>query len=393
MDTCTSRSRPEGTTTTRKFEPGQRKAEVGREDRKLVDGLQKLEGGLGAVSAATAGGSRPRPLEPWLAVLVLGAVTVLWGAQHATIKATLEDADGLDAAALNLLRFALAAACFSPWLPASSGCPRARLEWRGGAELGLWLFLGFGLQSAGLLYTTAQRSGLLLYLNVKLVPFLALFLFGREVPPSAWLSAAAALFGTLLVAGDGASGVPPNRGDALSLAAASASAMFILRLETLAPATDARALNAVGMLTVAALCVPGTLAQAVLAAPQELLVGPPNALAGFALGEASSRTAGVLLDHWLAVVYLGVVTTAFTSWLQTVGQRSVPATTASVIYALDPLWGCLFAYFLLGEVLGPQSLAGCAVLLGVWGWQLLQAQTPRWERPRAEKALVDCEPS
>ena len=39
----------------------------------------------------------------------------------------------------------------------------------------------------------------------------------------------------------------------------------------------------------------------------------------------------------LSVVYLGVLTTAFTNWLQTIGQQSIPATTASAIYALDPI--------------------------------------------------------
>ena len=36
------------------------------------------------------------------------------------------------------------------------------------------------------------------------------------------------------------------------------------------------------------------------------------------------------------MIYLGVLTTAFTNWLQTIGQQSIPATTASAIYALDP---------------------------------------------------------
>jgi hypothetical protein len=36
-----------------------------------------------------------------------------------------------------------------------------------GCELGLWTFLGFGLQAVGLETTTASRSGFLLYLNVK----------------------------------------------------------------------------------------------------------------------------------------------------------------------------------------------------------------------------------
>jgi drug/metabolite transporter (DMT)-like permease len=60
----------------------------------------------------------------------------------------------------------------------------------------------------------------------------AVFL-GRKHPPSTWLAAAVALAGTgLLVASDGAA--PPTVGDAWSVAAAAASAGFILRLETLA---------------------------------------------------------------------------------------------------------------------------------------------------------------
>merc|ERR1719507_1867549 len=123
------------------------------------------------------------------------------------IKAAVDGHDSLWATVLNTLRFGFASLCFLPWLP-SPAQARQSLEWRGGAELAVWLFLGFSLQSLGLLYTTAQRSALLLYLNVKLVPFLAVVVFGRRIPLSAWLLAAAALAGTGLVAGDGATGVP-----------------------------------------------------------------------------------------------------------------------------------------------------------------------------------------
>lgn len=310
------------------------------------------------------------------AVVILGLVTVLWGAQHATIKATLDTADPLDSAVLNLVRFALAALCFSPWLPPFFRPGRRRrrvtLEWRAGLELGFWLFLGFTLQVVGLLYTTAQRSGLLLYLNVKLVPFFAAVIFGRSVPLSAWGSAAVALFGTILVAGDGAGGVPPNAGDFLSLCAAAASAMFILRLETFAPRTEPKALNAVGMLSVAALNVPWTL----LVGGYQLVSSsggtiPWSSVPGSAVVLAAEHFDVLVQGHFLAILYLGVVTTAFTNWLQAIGQQRVPATTASAIYAMDPLWGCLFAYLWLGEVLGPQGLVGCAVLFGVWAYQFV----------------------
>ncbi|CAE8601252.1 unnamed protein product, partial [Polarella glacialis] len=133
--------------------------------------------------------------------------------------------------------------------------------------------------------------------------------------------------------------------------------------ETFAPVTNAKALNAVSMLTVAGLCLPWALAQAAIA------TSVPEALS-----EVGHRSAALVQEHPMALLYLGVLTTAFTSWLQTIGQQSVAATTASVIYALDPLWGCFFAYLWLGEELGPQGILGCAVLFGVWFYQLASAK-------------------
>lgn len=310
-----------------------------------------------------------------VAVLVLGLVTIFWGAQHSALRAALSGTDALEAAALNCVRFSLAAACFVPWLPELPpwNSKQWAPEWRAGIELGLWLFLGFGLQTVGLLYTTAQRSVLLLYLNVKLVPFFAQFLFGQQVQWSAWLSAAAAFFGTFLVAGDGASGLSPNIGDGLSLAAAAASAMFILRLETFASATEPKALNAVNMLVVASLSALFTFAGAIVSSPPDILHASPDVLLAYSSSVAVGRITGLISNQLPTLVYLGVITTGFTSWLQTIGQRSVSATTASAIYALDPLWGCLFAYLLLDEKLGLQGLAGCAVLATVWVVQFISA--------------------
>ena len=119
-------------------------------------------------------------------------------------------------ACLNFVRFGIAALVLSPFSPGLSSkmSPTAAADadktansdadadaspavvWRAGAELGLWMFLGFAFQSIGLLFTTASRSAFLLYLNVKLVPIFSAVLFGRAVPGLTWASAAVALFGT-----------------------------------------------------------------------------------------------------------------------------------------------------------------------------------------------------
>ena len=58
------------------------------------------------------------------------------------------------------------------------------------------------------------------------------------------------------------------------------------------------------------------------------------------------------------LLYLGIVTTALANYLQTQGQRGVSASTASLIFALDPVWGAFFANLILGEVrMGERSTA------------------------------------
>ena len=84
--------------------------------------------------------------------------------------------------------------------------------------------------------------------------FSALFL-GRVHPASTWAAAAAALCGTVLLANDGGA---PTAGDGWSIAAAAASAGFILRLEALSTqggAGGSRAITATSTATVAVLAL------------------------------------------------------------------------------------------------------------------------------------------
>ena len=208
-----------------------------------------------------------------VALVMLNLVTVLWGSQHALIKRSLESGAGMTPAELNLDRFVIAALIFLPFAPklnllslspfngprkASDSVSDSELgsdqdgvnTWKAGLELGVWMFAGYAMQSIGLQYTTASRSAFLLYLNVKLVPIFASVLYRRQIPLSTWASAALALLGTVLLGYDG---TPPNVGDAWSVAAAAASALFILRLETATRQFDPAQLNAASMVSVAGL--------------------------------------------------------------------------------------------------------------------------------------------
>eukprot|EP00980_Cylindrotheca_fusiformis_P029314 scaffold23108_cov240-Cylindrotheca_fusiformis.AAC.1 len=165
-------------------------------------------------------------------VFLLNCVAIIWGTQHAAIKALINDTPP---SLYSVLRFGLAALIASPYTPGlpyriGEGKDHLSTAWRWGLELGLWMFLGFSLQAIGLESTTASRSGFLLYLNVKFVPFFSFLMFGRTISPLTWLSAFAAFAGTVLLATDGQS-IGLNIGDLWSIAAAATSAMFIIRLE------------------------------------------------------------------------------------------------------------------------------------------------------------------
>ena len=59
----------------------------------------------------------------------------------------------------------------------------------------------------------------------------------------------------------------------------------------------------------------------------------------------------IITAHPLALLYLGGVATALCNWLQTKAQRDISAERASIIYAMDPVYGAAFAYLWLGETL------------------------------------------
>mmetsp|Transcript_6144 Transcript_6144/g.9309 ORF Transcript_6144/g.9309 Transcript_6144/m.9309 type:complete len:470 (-) Transcript_6144:75-1484(-) len=326
-------------------------------------------------------------LDQSLAQLLLALVAVIWGTQHAAVKLLLETEAGLQAGAssVNLARFLIAAIVMLPWLPqdkslTTEGCDQVvsvKDQWLAGLEMGWWMFLGFSFQTIGLTTTSASRSAFLLYLNVKIVPFLAVILLGRSIPWQAWASAVVAVVGTGLLINDSS---PLVTGDAWSIAAATASAMFILRLEKYASIVQPLQLTSSSLWTVTTLSLMWCASQSVsFNSPVDLATSSSiqeatTVYSSLALTPDTGRgAASGLLDSFRAlagdtkatglILYLGVIVTAMTNVVQTIGQQQVPAERAALIYATDPVYGALFAWLLLGEKLGPQGWIGALLIL------------------------------
>lgn len=301
-------------------------------------------------------------------VLILNIVTVIWGTQHAVIKQVLDS--GCSPSLLLFARFAMASLLFTPWMPGllekspllpfsdpeqdtsvegeGTIVKSAKETWQAGAEMGIWTFAGFALQAVGLGDTTATRSAFLLYLNVKLVPLFGLVLYGKKSPASVWIGAFVAVLGTALLCNDSS---PPNIGDFWSIMAAAASAMYILRLEKYANKHNAAELSSASLAVTALLCGIWAFGEAGLATST-----------GRDLGDIVQELKSFLQESAPMVVYLAVVATASCNWLQAVGQRSVPAERAALIYAMDGVYAAFFSHWLLGEQLGAQGIAGAGLI-------------------------------
>jgi drug/metabolite transporter (DMT)-like permease len=215
------------------------------------------------------------------------------------------------------------------------------------------MFGGFALQAIGLESTTASRSAFLLYLNVKLVPLLSSTLNQTPVAKATWISALTAFCGTALLSFDGS---PPNAGDGWSVLAALTSAFFILRLQEASAqcAGQGRSLNAVTLLVVMLLCALWCAAVALARTG-----GDPLA----SIGTLHAELGALVERDWLPLIYLGAVCTGLCNWVQTVGQRSVRAEEAAIVYSTDPLWAASFSWLALGERLGPRGWGGAALIL------------------------------
>ena len=82
------------------------------------------------------------------------------------------------------------------------------------------------------------------------------------------------------------------------------------------------------------------------------------------VGESVRRSAPSARATSCCILVLGLVCTALAHTLFIAGLRDVSAHTASVIAALEPVYGIALAVLLLGEIPSVRTLAGGALIVG-----------------------------
>ncbi len=269
------------------------------------------------------------------AELFLLSITLIWGSTFATSKYLLSSISPLFYIGI---RFALAAMILS-LLYLGRVRSMARNAVRKGGILGFLLFMGFATQTIGLQYTGASKSAFITGMMVVFTPICQLIIERRPPKIGNVIGIVLVTIGLYLLTSP--AGSEFNFGDALNLVCAVIFALYIVYLDVFSKGEDPIQL---------------TLVQFVVC----MLLG----LGGAASFEsiAFAPTAGVVG----ALLYLAIFATVIAISVQVRFQKDTTPTRSAVIFSIEPVLAAGFAYFLLGELLGPLGLlGGVLIVIGV----------------------------
>jgi drug/metabolite transporter (DMT)-like permease len=281
-------------------------------------------------------------------------MAAFWGTTFVVVKDALGDGDPFSFLSL---RFTLGALALTAVARREMLVPRTLGR---GLLLGFFLFLGFVLQTVGLVSTTPSRSAFITGLYVVFVPVLGLALFRKLPHVFSWGGVVLAVVGLRYLTGaDLGAGQGPSTGDWLTLGCAAAYAIHILLTERYATKEGVVALVAVQLWVVAllsALCLPFT----------EVRVAWTPSFVG-------------------AVLFCGLVASALALCVQTWAQARTTAVRVALITSMEPVFAAGYSVALGYERLGVREWGGgglivLAVLVAELGghlWERLRARTSR----------------
>lgn len=283
-----------------------------------------------------------------LAPLALLLATAIWGWTFVLVK---EGMGLVGPFAFLAARFLLAAVVLAVLFPRAVLHTDRRTLVRG-ALVGLALFAGYVLQTSGLVYTTATKSGLFTGLSVAFFPLLASGTGRERIRSSQWVGALLAAGG--LAAFILARGVVAgfNVGDVLTLACGVAFAVHLLLVDRFVRTDDYRGLLFVQVAVVALLSTAGTLV----------------------FERIPTAWPGKLVE---AVLVTSLLATVLCFWLYNRFQVYSTPTYSAILFTMEPVFAGLCGFLLLGETLTPLQGAGAfLILLGMLVPRLLERNRP-----------------
>jgi drug/metabolite transporter (DMT)-like permease len=202
---------------------------------------------------------------------------------------------------------------------------------------GALLFSAAGLQQAGLATTTISNVSFITGLYVVMVPLILSLVWRQRVTLLSWIAVILSVIGVMLLSLQGE--LRLNSGDTLALAGALMWAFQIILVGWLArQGVDVLHFSVVQFATCGILNL------------------------GLAIGLEGGNIFSVS-QPWIAVLYSALFPIALGFTLQIAGQRHAPTVDATIIMSTEAVFGTLFGFLFLGELLTTRQAVGCALIM------------------------------
>ncbi len=207
----------------------------------------------------------------------------------------------------------------------------------GGIICGVLLCIASTVQTYGMKYTTAGKSGFITAMYMILVPIVSIFM-GKKIRPSVILCVLIAMTGLYFLCikkGEFSMGY----GDLVTLICAVFFTFHILAIDHYSPKVDGVKLS----------CM------------QFFVAGTINIIIMFIFEKPVIKD---ILVCAVPIVYSGIMSCGVAYTLQIIGQKYAEPTVASLVMSMESVFAALAGWVLLGQGMNGREIFGCLLMFG-----------------------------
>lgn len=272
--------------------------------------------------------------------------TIIWGGTFVIIKLAFTDISPM---VFLSIRFLLASLLFLG--PVIRLFPKIEKQrYIEGIILGFLLYVGFGVQTIGLKFTTATKAGFITGTFVVFTPILQM-LFEKKMPNKGnIMGIVLVFFGLVLLSSKGSSmigilseiGSTFNFGDFLIFICAIFYGLYIIYLHKVSKKHDPKFLSFFQIAVCGVFCI----------------------ISAFLFNSTSIEPAHLNFSWYLVFTfaYTVILATIVTTYVQTRFQEKVSPTKTGIIFSFEPIFAAVFAFFILNEKISGYGLFGAACI-------------------------------
>lgn len=275
------------------------------------------------------------------AELLLLLITLIWGGTFSIIKTALEDVSPLIFLGM---RFGISTILYSILFVNLKHFNFVTL--RHSLIIAFLLFAGFALQTVGLKYTTASKSGFITGMLVVFTPIVQLVIERKPPKPGNLIGILLVTFGLLFLTSKESSiksfifslGRNFTIGDFLTLLCAIMFAFYIVYLDIYSRQHPSSALVFI---------------QLIVTSVFSFLIAP------FFENITINLTPRLIF----ALLYTSILATIFAIYIQTEYQKFTTPTHAAIIFTMEPVFAAIIARIILDENFSPFTILGSVLML------------------------------